>query len=377
MIQPIPFMAPRMVGVRFDEHAIPLGMLKDLAGLEEMIIEVAKWRYLKDHPNRKRSPKGFTDGISIKLTAIGNGSAVPQLSLFVEPLSLFPPENQEYFEKARDCVIGAINAAEHHGPIVEHLPESLLGYFDLIGRNLRDGESIEFDPDNIDRPARLTKATRRKLILASSQVQELTEPVKLRGSIPEADQDKLTFQLQLINGPKVIAPIATQHLQTVLDAFNGYKRGTRVTLQGIGRYNRNDRLQSIEAVEHLSLLDANDILDRLDEFREMKDGWLDGKHGFAPSSSGLDWLANAFKANYPDHFPVPYLYPTAEGGIQAEWSLSGSEITLEIDLDSYKGEWHALNMSTANEASDTLDLKEATAWHWIVDEINKLVGGAS
>lgn len=47
-----------------------------------MIVEVAKWRYLQEHPNRKRSPRGFTDDLSLKLTGIEAGSAVPQISVF-------------------------------------------------------------------------------------------------------------------------------------------------------------------------------------------------------------------------------------------------------------------------------------------------------
>jgi hypothetical protein len=42
----------------------------------------------------------------------------------------------------------------------------------------------------------------------------------------------MIFELQVLNGPRVAAPIATPHLATVLEAFNGYKQGARVRLQG-------------------------------------------------------------------------------------------------------------------------------------------------
>ena len=212
-----------MVGRRFDEHAIPLELLKDLAVLGEMLIEVAKWCYLRDHPERKRSPRGFTDGVALKLSGVGEGSAAPQLSLVIERTQLFSPA-QIYLEQARARLIDAIDAAEHDEPIIQHLSDPLLAYFDRIGRGLRDDEAIEFAPQEADRKARLTRATRRKLVLTSSQMQELTEEVILRGSIPEADQGKMTFELQVINGPRVTAPIAGQHLLTVMEAFNGYKQ---------------------------------------------------------------------------------------------------------------------------------------------------------
>jgi hypothetical protein len=370
MSESIPFLSPRLVGERFAGHAIPLELLKDLAVLEEMIIEVAKWRYLQEHPDRKRSPRGFTEGISLKLTAVEEGSAIPQVSLFVDTPQLFPPENQLYFEQARDSIVGAIDAAEHNESITAHLPESLLGYFDRIGRGLRDTEAIEFNPSDTERPSRLSKATRRRLILASSQVQELTEEVTLRGTVPEADQGRMTFELQVINGPRVTAPIATQHLATVLDAFNGYQQGVRVRLQGVGRYNRYDRLQGIETVEHLNLLDANDIPARLDELRALKNGWLDGK-GFAPDQEGLDWLSQRFEGHYPDNLLQPFLYPTAEGGVQAEWSLAAQEITLDIRLDSRRAEWHALNMETGEETARDLNLDESADWEWLTTQIRQ------
>jgi len=375
MSQVIEFLTPRMVGSRFAEHAIPLELLKDLAVLEEMIIEVAKWCYLKDHPECKRSPKGFTDGVSLKLSDVGKGSAMLQLSLVVEQPQLFPGVAQAYYEKARTHVISAIDAAEHDEPITQHVPSMLLPYFDRLGRSLRDDEAIEFAPQAADRKARLTRATRRKLLLASSQVQELTEEVTLRGSIPEADQGKMTFELQIINGPRVVAPIAGQHLQTVLDAFNGYKQGIRILLQGIGRYDRYERLQSLENVERLSLLDVNDIAARLEEFKALRHGWLDGNKGFAPNQAGLDWLAETFQRNYPDELPTPYLYPTAEGGVQAEWSVNGWEITLEIDLERKHGEWHALEMTSETEEEKSLSLDKSDSWQWLATEIARRAGG--
>ncbi|MFH1136218.1 MAG: hypothetical protein V1816_09045 [Pseudomonadota bacterium] len=375
MSKVIEFLTPRMVGARFAEHAIPLELLKDLAVLEEMIIEVAKWCYLQKHPERKRSPKGFTDGVALKLSGVGEGSVVPRLSLVVEQERPFLPQALPYLEQARTHLVGAIDAAEHNEPIAQHLPDALLAFFDRFGRGLRDGEAIEFAPQEADRKARLTKATRRKLVLASSQVQELTEEVTLRGSIPEADQGKMTFELQVINGPRVVAPIAGQHLPTVMEAFNGYTQGARVLLHGIGRYNRYDRLQSIETIEHLSLLDLNDIAARLEELKALRHGWLDGKKGFAPDKTGLDWLADMFQRNYPDELTPPYLYPTAEGGVQAEWSVNGWEISLEIDLYQQQGQWHALDMSNEQEEEKTLNLTESADWQWLATRITQRAWG--
>lgn len=372
----IPFLRPRLTGARFDKRAIPLEFLRDLAVFEEMIVEVAKSAFLKDHPDRKRSPRGFTEGIELKLTGIEDGSVIPVISLVIASATLFPSETQNYFERARDSVISAIGAAEHNGPITDYLPEKTLGYFDRIGRSLREGEAMEFTTPGSHEGARLTKETRRKLLLASSNVKELTDETTVRGSVPEADQDDMTFEIQLLDGRKVKAPIAPPHLDTILSAFNGYTTGMRILLQGVGRFSRSERLLGFDSVEHVSLLDPQDVLARLDELRLMKDGWLEGR-GLAPSGRGIDWLSEMFSRNYPDDLPLPFVYPTEEGGIRLEWTIDALDVSLDIDLAEHKADWHSMNVQVDAEEEKALYLDSDDAWRWIASRIQSMAGVAA
>lgn len=183
----------------------------------------------------------------------------------------------------------------------------------------------------------------------------------MRGTVPEADKAKQTFTLMLMDGIRVPAPLDTQHRETILEAFKHLEDGARVMLQGVGRFDRDERLQRVESVEHIDLLDPRDIDARLDELRLLRDGWLDGQ-GMAPSEKGLDWLSARFSVNYPDEFPLPFLYPTAEGGVQAEWSVGRYEITLEVNLEQCTGEWHYINLDTDEEEFHTLDLDDQSGW---------------
>ncbi len=258
-------------------------------------------------------------------------------------------------------------------PVTDHLPKKHLGCFNRMGRSLRDAEFIEFVPSQRSTPVRLTRETRRRLVLASS-VAEITEEVRLRGWIPAADQDKRTFEFQPINGHKVFAvPIPEQHLDTVVEAFSGYSNNTRVLLQGVGRYNRQNHLVGVESVEQLSLLDPLDVPARLDEFRAMTIGWLEGQ-GVPPSNTGLDWLAATFERRFPDEAPLPHVYPTPEGGVQMEWSLGSNAITLEVDLHSHHAEWLWFNRHSDAEHEEQLNLDEADAWEWLVTEIRDKAG---
>ncbi len=367
------FLRPRLCGTRFEGGGIPLEILSDLAVLKEMLIEVAKWKFLQAHPDRQRSPRGFTEGIELKLSGVEAGSAVPIISLSdtSSQLSMMPRQNLGYFEQAREALVSTIGAAEHNGSATSHLPEEYLAYFNRIGRSLRDNESIEFVTPQHSTQVRLTRKTRHRLILASSKIKEIAEEVVLRGSIPEADQDRRTFELQLIHGHKVPCPIPDPHIDTILKAFNGYRENLRVLLQGIGKYDRQNRLVGVEAVEHISLLDPLDVPARLDEFRDMKDGWLEGE-GVAPSMDGLDWLASTFDRHFPDDLPLPYLYPTPEGGVEAEWSLGSQSVIFEIDLATHRDDWLCFDKQSDCEDTRLLNLDTADSWAWLVTEIRRL-----
>lgn len=377
MSETVEFLSPRLVGDRFSGHAIPLEVLKDLSVLEELIVEVAKWHYKQDNPERKRIPKGFADEVSLKVTEIDEGSAIPKIVLAIAATSssLFPVDHREYFEKARASIVEAVDCAEKQQPVTGLLSDNHLAYFDRIGRSLRDSESLELNYPDTNRPARLNKATRRYLTLAASSTQGYTEEVRIRGRVFEADQEKEQFNLRLMDGSRIPAPIQPEHLDTILDAFNTFKKGSRVVIEGVARYDRRSgRLIKLESVEHISVLDDMDIGARLEEFKLLKNGWLEGK-GRAPKNEHLDWLTEALESFYPDDLPSPYLYPTPEGGVQAEWTSGDLEASLEIDLGKRSAVWHLLNMETDDESEAEFDLSNQEDWGKLAELVKKTVGG--
>jgi hypothetical protein len=129
-----------------------------------------------------------------------------------------------------------------------------------------------------------------------------------------------------------------------------------------------------ETVSMVETLNGN-LRGRLEELKELKIGWLDGK-GSPPSHVGLNWLADSFDELYPSDSRRPYLFPTPEGNILAEWHLKPWAPSLEIDLSTKRAEWHALNLDTDVEASKKLDLTKPEDWTWVAEQIRTLGGGA-
>ena len=114
---------------------------------------------------------------------------------------------------------------------------------------------------------------------------------------------------------------------------------------------------------------------RLNELKSLENGWLDGK-GLAPSAAGVDWLAQKFDANYSDELPQPFVYPTAEGGVQVEWTIGDFELSLEFDLFSHLAQWHCLNLTTAADSFRDVNLDDEGDWTRLKAEIRQLAEAA-
>ena len=139
-----------------------------------------------------------------------------------------------------------------------------------------------------------------------------------------------------------------------------------------------EALDEIEGVQRASEeeneqtpLDA--LSSRVHSLMELRDGWLDGG-GKAPSHDFLRWLLSQFKAQYPTSLPRPYIYPTPDGGIQAEWSLGPCDVSLTIDSETYRATWHSLNLDTDFEDEDTIRLGEPGEWERLTSNIVSLLG---
>jgi hypothetical protein len=370
-----PFLKPRLTGPRFDGGVVPLHVLADFAVLEQMIVDIAKWKFREENPDRKRVPRGFTDGISLKLTGVEDGSAVPVISLFLAATTLFPPAAKSYFEDARAAIVGSIREAEHGQPITD-LPPRMLGYFARFGRSLEPGEAVVFDDAATGPPARLTHETRHRLVIAST-VKEYTGDVVLHGTPTGVELKDGWFRLVRLDGTQVTAPLSEPHIETVLEAVNSYATGqkVRVRVYASGRFDRDRKLKGIEVVDQVVVIDPLDVRARVEELRSLRHGWLDGK-GLAPSSAALDWIASAFEERYPDELRLPYLFPTPAGRVLAEWSLGPWSLSLGIDPAAKRGEWHALNINTDDEVERELDLATNDGWAWLAQQVRS-VGGVA
>ena len=111
-----------------------------------------------------------------------------------------------------------------------------------------------------------------------------------------------------------------------------------------------------------------DVPARLEEFKGVENGWLDGE-GIAPSQDGLDWMIGAVKTQFPAEEMPTRCYLTRDGRVRLEWSTRGTFMRLQVDLRLHTGGWQWSSSKSLDFNHGKLDLDEASSWEWWVSEV--------
>ena len=111
-----------------------------------------------------------------------------------------------------------------------------------------------------------------------------------------------------------------------------------------------------------------DVPARLDEFKEVENGWLDGE-GIAPSHDGLDWLIGAFRSHFPSEAMPTRCYLARDGRVRMEWFMGSNFMSFQVDLPLHTGGWLWSNSESRDSDHGDLDLDKVSSWDWLVSEI--------
>lgn len=373
------FLQLRLVGDRFKNHSVPLDVLPGLAPLQALIVEAAKVEYLKNNANRSRVPNGFERSVELKLTSLAPGSAQLDVGMDNPEHSPLNPDQACYFTQGRDSLVATIQNADN-GEITGNssLSKQMLPLFERLARVIGDSEEIHFvsptENKNGGVSARFSRQVASKLKDAVPKERETTRDIEIRGSVPELNQANMTLQILPTNGGKIKASIASEHLDSAINVFNGFRRGLQADFQGICRFDAAGKALEFTSLSQL-IDNPSDISLQLDDIRALENGWLDG-NGRAPSEAGIDWIESKLYRYLPSGFPRPYLYPTEAGGVQLEWSVESNEVSIEVSLESHLGVWHELNLrpelnlQSPDERERELNLDQSSAWEWIIRQID-------
>ena len=356
-----PFIQPRFVGPRFEEHTLPLSAAKDLAAYEELVLELAKHLYREKQPDRVRLPKGFASDFSLHIEKIDAGSAKPALVAMMvgaQLISTLPVEITE----AKD-LINAVMATEDGQAFPAKFPKDFYSYFNRIGRSLKDGEKIEWTPDLANKTV-LTPANRIRLARAHRETYEAEAEVV--GVIEELDAKKKTGVLRTQANEAIAFVFGDPFFADLKDALGNSVVHAR--LKGVGIFDANDRLNAIIEIDQLDPLPHFALVSKIDALGLMVDGWLEGR-GIAPSSINIGELSDEVAKFYPEALEYPSVAPTEDGHIVFEWIRPHARIELEVNFTETKLELYATNLTTNKFVEESF---ERSDWIAAFNRVEKL-----
>lgn len=358
-----PFIQPRFVGPRFDEHTLPLSAAKDLAAYEELVVELAKQLYLNKHGHRQRVPKGFAEGFQLHLEKVDPGSAKPLLALVMAGTLVNPLPVE--FSEAR-TLINEVIATPDGDKLPPAFPKELYSYFNRIGRSLEPGERLEWTPDNAGSPSALTPAKRKSLALAVGTTYEAE--VDIVGQIISLNTKKFEGLLLTGENEQVNFEYDPSFLSDLKEAL-----GNRIlfaNLQGVGIFDVNDRLKSIKEIECLDIMPHYTLVSAIDGLNNLTNGWLEG-HGVAPRRLNLERLSDDIVEAFPPGIDYPAVIPTEEGNVSLEWIKPAARVELEVNFAGNCLELYATDLTADTFVEESFSMED---WAVAFDRITSLLG---
>jgi hypothetical protein len=350
---------PHFEGERFRNQSLPLVLLRDLEALQGIILEIAKDDYRQAHPNRQRLPRGFSEHLELHLST-RPGSFVAEVALIKDDALLAGCD--PHLDQARRACARFVDVLAHvqeqrQGP-PPLLPDAAWSYLEKFGRGLQPEESIRLTGVEAVE-VRLTRELRRRLLLSRPGSEPLTEEVRVLAKLVDVRPREHVMTLYLGDGRMISAVISDQQVND-LGRVTVSEFGRRwVLVKGIASLDVNQQLLRIEDAETVEPLDALDPLVQLEQLRQLPAGWMDGE-GLPPGSELLSLVGQWLEEHQHDDGEPPRLYPTAEGGVEAEWRIGRLDLSIEFDASSDMAEWHALDLDSGVVDEQQVSLRDGS-----------------
>jgi hypothetical protein len=232
-------------------------------------------------------------------------------------------EQEPYFDRARDLTIAALLASTQlNASLPAEFPKEAHKQLAAVGRRLGEDEGMNVR-NGVGPGATVTKLSRRRLATMVNMPLEVEET--LDGEVEALDDNGSRFVLRR-KGEKFDVSFARTQRQLLTDALRGrpilgvHIRGTVLVGAKAGR--KVTQVGELDVFEHPRAGEVRKMWNRIDHLSTLEDGWIEGE-GSAPSETAIVRAREILARLLVDHEWVarPKVYPTPDGGVQAEWTL--------------------------------------------------------
>jgi hypothetical protein len=236
-------------GPRFENHAVPVDGLRELAAFQDLIREIGRWLFQRDNPDRKRVPHHFDQSLALRCRTIEPGSARIPLEAADPPMNDVPMTlpGLTYLERSLLLAVEACNAANEGRSLPREFPRSALAIIDDFGKSLGPDEAFAL---RIPRgnSCRYTFVTRQAFLTYARDGYE--DDVDVVGRVIAADVERHVFVVHADDGSKVVAELSSEHEPQVLTALREHT-ARRVRLRGRGHFSAGGVPQRVSPVDQL------------------------------------------------------------------------------------------------------------------------------
>ncbi len=331
------FVRPKLEGKRFAGGKMPVEFFTDLLAYTHLVSELAKIIYCGKH-GKDRVPKGFGGRYNLVMTGLLDGSAVPVFKRDRDTeAALLKVEQPDEYDEARELVSSVIASTA----LPQGFPKALLLHFNRFGKSLREGEAIELISPGKTSGPKLDREVRLKLLTLKGETPRYDVCI-LSGKIRAADVLDHTFTIKLDDESSVYGNFDQPFNLGIRRALLSHEN-IDVKLIGIGKYTVSGEIEGPIKLQHMTIYEENLSTDlppfesRLDELQRLEAGWLDGDEGQAVSPGAISWSREVLRSLVTkNNMPSPFIYPTTEGGLQAEWSIGAWEVAAQFDVEAQR-----------------------------------------
>lgn len=123
----------------------------------------------------------------------------------------------------------------------------------------------------------------------------------------------------------------------------------RVRIDAETEYDAGGVAQRFLVVHDVTMLDTWEWAEsRLAELGAIEHGWFDGEHGEPVDEAAFDAAGALLEGLAEAEAPPPHLFPTPEGGIQAQWRDDAVTVSVEFEPGG-RTSLHALNVESGED----------------------------
>ncbi|GAA3211207.1 hypothetical protein [Microbacterium terregens] len=344
-------------GPRFGARGVPVEALEELVVYREIVVDVARQLYLRDHPDRERSLRNLDKKLDLRLLEVKEGSADLLLTRATADDELAGDDGRpisDLLEESRDLVTEAIRNVSKAYELPARFPRKSLPRFRAFGRSLSRADTLRVGDLNGNTATYTESVRSRFLDLIADNSRAVRQEIS--GRIVELDPERSIFHLRTAEDYRVpgfygVSDVSIPSIWLVDESGEG----PLVSVIGSALVSDDGEIQRFLSVDQVRPAGLENLLDSVDRLRALQDGWM-GAESVAILPEAIDFAYKALQRLQSVPAGISPA-PLPDGGVRLEWTRDGIDFVVEIEADGglYLCRLGADSVSDADRQLDSYD----------------------